>query len=647
MQRIKVSRIAAVSAAVLLTCCRWAEAVEPLSPQAVEAAVDRAWATIHANTTIPGGVVAVVGPSGPLLVKGYGIRSIRTAEPVDPQTTLFQVGSVTKVFTAILALSAVDAGRLTLDEDLRKRYPDLIPADGYSQPVTLRQLLAHQGGFDGDLSGVMTEDRAAADHLDPIARARHFRRVRPPGLVPAYDNTGVGLLGDAAARSLGNTYRLAMQRFVLGPLGMNHSSIGLPIGREAEAAACHRTRADGSVELCAHTYMRVGFEGAGALATTGADMERFLTWLIHRGELSTREVLSEASFQQYANLDMNRFAPDVAGMGALIEETTLAGRSALYHTGGYDGFSSGVYVLPQEQYGIFVSIEQYAGLPEYQNLAYIADLARRWPALRRNNGYKAVLDIATAVASLLPKTSSPNMPVDPPAPGPAPSDALALAPASVGGFYGSARNDASGLLDQMLASFSGVRIVPVDSHSVSVGGQIQEWIGGGRYRSRSTGRVSAFKSTPIGLAFSINSSEAFLKTPWNRSASAGAFLACSLLLFVVVAGVSSLIVRQRIARLACRTYFTVAAIALGCIFLELQYFGAIHYSGAHTWPIIAWRLLYHLALIAALIATFLAIRAVARGSNGGLRARDWIGLGASACCFLAFLTCTLVWRALM
>jgi CubicO group peptidase (beta-lactamase class C family) len=645
---MKVSPITAVLAAVLLTCCRWAEAVEPLSPQAVEAAVDQAWAKIHANTTIPGGIVAVVGPAGPLLVKGYGVRNIRTAEPVDPQTTLFQVGSVTKVFTAVLALHAVDAGRLTLDEDLRKRYPDLIPADGYPQPVTLRQLLAHKGGFDGDLSGVMTEDRAAADHLDPIARARHFQRVRTPGIAPEYDNTGVGLLGDVAARSLGDTYRLTMQRFVFGPLGMNQSSIGLPMAREAEAAACHRTRADGSVELCAHTYMRVGFEGAGALATTGGDMERFLTWLIHRGVPSAQGVLSEGSFQQYVNLDMNRFAPGVAGMGALIEETTLAGRSALYHTGGYDGFSSGVYVLPQEQYGIFVSMEQYAGLPKYQNLAYIADLARRWPALTRNNGYKAVLDIATAVANLLPRTSSSTgMPADPAVSDPVPTVVPALAPASVGGFYRSARNDASGLLDQMLASFSGVRIVPVDSHSISVGGQIQEWIGAGRYRSRSTGRVSAFKSTPVGLAFSVNSSEAFLKTSWNRSASAGQFFACSLLLFVVVAVVSCLIVRQRIARLACRTYLTVAAIALGCIFLELQYFGAIYYTGAHTWPISAWRLLYHLALLAALIATFLAIRALARDRNGGLRTRDWIGFGASACCFLAFLSGSLVWRALM
>jgi hypothetical protein len=187
----------------------------------------------------------------------------------------------------------------------------------------------------------------------------------------------------------------------------------------------------------------------------------------------------------------------------------------------------------------------------------------------------------------------------------------------------------------------------VDSHSIAVGGQIQEWTGAGRYRSRSTGRVSAFKSTPLGLAFSVDSSGAFLKTSWTRSASAGLFLAASLLLFVVVAGVSALIVRQRIVQLACRTYLAVAVIALLCILLELQYFGAIYYSGAPTWPISAWRLLYHLALVAAVIATFLAIRALARGPKGALRRRDWIGLGASACCFLAFLCGSLVWRALV
>lgn len=639
-------------ASVILLACPWRGAIAAgqLSRQAVESTVDSVWATLHRNTTIPGAVVAVVGPAGLILVKGYGVRNAQTGEPVDPQSTLFQIGSVTKLFTAILALRAVDAGRLTLDEDLRKRFPDLVPPDGYSQPVTVRQLLAHEGGFDGDLSAVMTAHRQEADHLDPVARARHFRRVRPPGIVAEYDNTGVGLLGDVAARSFGYTYRQAMQLLVFRPLGMIHSSIGVPPQDEKDAAACHRTRADGSVELCPHTFMRVGFEGAGALATSGEDMAQYLMWVVSRGQRSPQPVLSAASFARYVDLDQNRFAPGIPGMGSLIEETVLAGHSALYHTGGYGGFSSGVYVLPEAQYGIFVSVEQYADLPKYQSLSYIVDLARRWPALARNNGYKAVSDIATAVATLVyssaASTSSPAAGADPP-PSASPGNSPSLPPAAVVGFYRAARTDATGLLDEMLSSFSGVRVARVNDRSIAVNGQIQDWLGGGLYKSRKRGRLSAFKRTVLGLAYSVNSSEVMLQSPWTRSTNSGVLFLLSLPVYLAAAGICALIARKRTAKLTCRTHLAAAVVALVSILLELQYYGALYYSGGPLWLIACWRIAYQVALLAALVATFVAVRALAGSERTQLPMRDRIAMLVSACSYLAVLAGSLAWAALL
>ncbi|HWE46335.1 MAG TPA: serine hydrolase [Caulobacteraceae bacterium] len=568
----------------------------------VEAATDAAWAKIvAAHEAIPGAVVTVVGPDGLVFTKGYGVRDIRTQAPVDPNRTLFQVGSVTKLFTAVLALQAIDAGRLNADADLRGRYADLKITDRLKAPVTVRQLLAHQGGFDGDLGGVMTEKRDEALAFEPMRMKRHLRRVRVPGVIPAYDNTGVGLLGEVSARAFGLSYHDAMQKQVLGPIGMDGSSIGLPADREADAAACHRVEADGKITVCAHSYMHPGFQGAGALATTGADMAKYLQMMLDGGRGPKGQILSPKAFADYTNMDLNRFAPGVNGMGELLEEMTLADRPVLFHTGGYDGFSSGVYVMPRTHWAIFVSVEQYPGLPRYQNLDFIVDTLKRKPALDKSDGYKAVNDIASAVAELTPSA--------PPQTFSLPSTPL-LPPAKVAGFYDAARAQSPSFFDDLVAGpLFGSTVVAQGPKAILVNGQPLDWLGGASYRARKTGKIVAFKPTSLGLAFSSDSSGAFIKVSGWRSPASAALFVLALIVFLVLAILAAACARKA-SRKTALIYLGVAACALIDVWLELQVYPQIWYGGAATAPIFLWRVLFQLALIAGLYALWRSGRAL-------------------------------------
>lgn len=588
-----VRTVCGMLAAWALCGAALAAGAPPPSASSVEAAADAAWRQVSAHAAIPGAVVSVVGPDGFVFTKGYGVRDIRTRAPVDPERTLFQVGSVTKLFTAVLALQAVDAGRLNLDEDLRGRFSGLQIHDALPDPVTVRQLLAHRAGFDGDLSGVMTARREDAERLDPARMMRHLRRVRSPGVIPAYDNTGVGLLGEVAARSRGLSYRDAMRRFVLEPLGMARSSIGLPADREADAAACHRIEADGRITICAHTFMRPGFEGAGALATTGADMTKFMAMLLNGGRGANGPVLSSAAFADYVNLDQNRFAPGVPGMGALIEQTTLAGRAALFHTGGYDGFSSGLYVLPQQRWAIFVSVEEYAGLPRNQDFGFIFDQVKRAKVLAKSNGYKAVEDIAAAIAALTPPSAA--------AAAPKPSGP-ALPPARVAGFYTAARTQSPSFFDTLIVGpLFGATVKAAGPHAITLNGQALDWLGGGTYRARASGHIAAFKTTPQGLAFSPDSSGAYVKVSAWRSPLSAALFVLSLILFLIVAAVAALATGKGAGKGLGLRFLGVAAVACLCVGLELQAYPALWYGGASVLPIVAWRLLLDAALICGLV----------------------------------------------
>jgi len=95
---------------------------------------------------IPGAVVVVVKDGQPLTMRGFGYSDVNAGKPVDPETTLFRPGSVSKLFTWTAVMQLVQAGKLDLDKDVNA-YLDfkIPPKDG--KPVTLRNLMTHTPGF--------------------------------------------------------------------------------------------------------------------------------------------------------------------------------------------------------------------------------------------------------------------------------------------------------------------------------------------------------------------------------------------------------------------------------------------------------------------------------------------------------------------
>ena len=139
---------------------------------------------------IAGTAVAVVHDGRVVMLRGYGRARLNPDVPVDPERTLFRVGSVTKVFTSVAALQLVDAGKADLHQDIRAYVPDVQARYG----ATLHQLLTHTAGFGERFAGAYTD----AAHLMPLAE--HLRRsppdqVMPPGRVYSYSNYNTALAG--------------------------------------------------------------------------------------------------------------------------------------------------------------------------------------------------------------------------------------------------------------------------------------------------------------------------------------------------------------------------------------------------------------------------------------------------------------------
>jgi CubicO group peptidase (beta-lactamase class C family) len=204
----------------------------PTDPAELEAFLDNLLATQMAEYHIPGAAVAVVRDGKVLLAKGYGYANLEKGIPVDPEQTVFRIGSSGKVLTWTAIMQLIEQGKLDLDADINT-YLDFRIPDTYPQPITLKHLLTHTPGFEETWYETFTFDPAAV--LPPGEwLATHIpARVFPPGDTAAYSNYGAELAGYIVERVSGQSYAQYVQEHILAPLGMVHSSAS---GRMLEAS---------------------------------------------------------------------------------------------------------------------------------------------------------------------------------------------------------------------------------------------------------------------------------------------------------------------------------------------------------------------------------------------------------------------------
>ena len=210
--------------------------------------------------------------------------------------TLFQVGSVSKVWTTTLAMQLVDAGRLDLDAPVAEVLPELRLADaGVTRTVTLRHLLIHTSGIDGD---VFTDTGRGDDCVEKYtARLSGVRQNHPLGATWSYCNSGFVLAGRVIEKLTGLTWDAAVRQLICAPLGLRHT-VTLP--EEAllfRAAAGHvDVDGDGNPVLARRWQLPRSVGPAGLICSTSGDLLAFARMHLSGGAAADgTRVLSAAS----------------------------------------------------------------------------------------------------------------------------------------------------------------------------------------------------------------------------------------------------------------------------------------------------------------------------------------------------------------
>ena len=323
----------------------------PLSKQDLDAWLDGYMPYALARGDVAGAVVVVVKDGQVLTEKGYGYADMAAQRPVDPETTLFRPGSVSKLFTWTAAMQMVEAGKVSLDQDVNT-YLDFRIPPYQGQPVTLRNLMTHTAGFEETNKDLIFAEPAPEPKLDAYLKSHLPARIFPPGQVPAYSNYGATLAGYIVQRVSGETFDDYIERHIFGPLGMQHATFRQPLPAALKPLMSKGyEKADGP----AKTQEVVGPAPAGSSAISGGDMARFMIAHLQDGEYNGQRILQAATAQLMHSTALNNIPP-LNSMLLGFYQMNRNGHRIIGHGGDSQWFHSELSLFLDDHLGMFVSM---------------------------------------------------------------------------------------------------------------------------------------------------------------------------------------------------------------------------------------------------------------------------------------------------
>jgi CubicO group peptidase (beta-lactamase class C family) len=351
------------------------QGAHPLTADDVNTWLDGMMPYAIARGDIPGAVVVVVKDGQVLTERGYGYANVAKKIKVDPKTTLFRPGSISKLFTWTALMQQFEQGKVDLNADVNK-YIDFKIPPYEGKPITPLNLMTHTPGFEEQVKDIITLGEKTQVPYDTVLKRWVPNRIYAPGTTPAYSNYGASLAGYIVQRTSGEPFDAYLEHHIFAPLGMAHSTFRQPL-----PANLKPLMAEGYLPGKDKPY---GFEfvntaPAGAMSTTGDDMAKFMIAHLQNGQYNGARILKP---QTAVLMHSRANSPFSAGNGMAhgFYETNINGLHVIAHGGDTVAFHSDLHLFLDKGVGIFVSFNSPGKEGTAQPLrdAFFADFADRY-----------------------------------------------------------------------------------------------------------------------------------------------------------------------------------------------------------------------------------------------------------------------------
>lgn len=366
---------------------------------------------------IPGLAVTVVKDGQVVASRGFGVKELGKADPVDANT-LFMIASNSKLFTGTALAQLQEEGKLKLDDPVRQYLPGFRLYDSTStRLVSIRDILSHRLGtktFQGDF----TFWNSNLSRAEIVEKMRYLKPSRPFRQSYGYCNSGFVTAGEIIPVVAGGLkWEDFVQQRLLTPLGMTRTSpLTTGYAQQANIALPYSTTYQA-------TPVRLPFDQldnlgpAGSMTSCVNDLSRWLQFQLDSGKYQGQRLLPWATLRRtregntMVNTSRSPILPShfqVYGLGVLSAD--YAARQVYWHTGGADGFVTNVCFVPEERLGLAVLTNQdnqsffealrYQLLDAYLGVPYVDRSRQLFNYAKAGNqaSYQAVADQAKRVA---------------------------------------------------------------------------------------------------------------------------------------------------------------------------------------------------------------------------------------------------------
>jgi len=334
---------------------RQADAQDSVGANARYAGVARALSTFieheRATKAIPAISIALVDGQRIVWARGFGWADSAKSVPATA-STVYRVGSVSKLFTDIGIMQLVERGKLDLDAPIQRYVPDFHPRNSFGGSITARELTSHRAGLGREPPVGNYFDDTGPSLAATIASLNRTSLVYAPGTHTKYSNAGIAVLGYVLEKTQRESFYPYLKRAVLDSMGLENSAFEPLPALRARLAKGTMWTIDGA-RSDAPTF-ELGMGPCGSMYSTVTDLGRFLEILFARGAVGDgRRVLAASTID---SMWTPQFSPRGAktgyGIGFRIGEQN--GHRVIGHDGAIYGFATTLLGMPDDSLGVVV-----------------------------------------------------------------------------------------------------------------------------------------------------------------------------------------------------------------------------------------------------------------------------------------------------
>lgn len=309
----------------------------------------------HIGNTTPGAAITVVKDGEIIFSKGYGLADIENQVPVNPQETVFEYGSISKLFVWTAAMQLVEKGKLDLNTDIKTYLPKEFKSKlKYEKSITMNQIMSHTAGFEDVYFDLLLNSPEKVLPLKEALLKNQPKQIYDPGSTIAYSNYAVALAGYVIEQISGQPFFEYEMEHIFDPSVMKSTS-GHPrladySELENKKAIGYLPKGDGQFKPGDWTY--VSLYPAGSVNGTAEDLANYAIALMPDE--------SEASplFQTTSTLDKmlsQSYTPhkDILSNAHGFWEYDGKMRG-VGHGGNTAAFSTNMVIVPKERFGVIV-----------------------------------------------------------------------------------------------------------------------------------------------------------------------------------------------------------------------------------------------------------------------------------------------------